>query len=307
MDKRQTKKIAKGLGLKWKNESACGIYKGFWTAVTGYKDCVVAVISAKSDPDVAGIVSEDLIDRLAETGKVEKAFYERNAFRFRYGGTDIGEFRSLLDTAVEEFNRDSFESVCCSCGKCAEKLDFYEINGKRDFLCKDCVKTICNDVKRKRVLVGSVSSSWFPGLVGALAGIHLGLLFWIIATGLGFSSSIPAVLMAVLLCFGYRLLGGSMDGKGVALCSLLGILYFAAGIVLSFVHLVYLNYYNVLVFSYAEVIALVPEVLAAMSGSNIKGFVVEDICAFLTMIIVLAIVLRVMYTRNRDGIVFKKI
>lgn len=306
MNKKLTKKIAGNLGLTMGNESCHGNYKSFPTAVIAYKDCIVATISARNTPDIVENVVERLKESFTETRKVEKIIYERNGFRFRFGGTDVEEFRKLLDEAVEELRRNDFEPACCSCGVTGQEMDFYEINGKRDFLCGNCVKTICNDVKRKRVQVGNVSSSLFTGLVGALAGIHLGLFLWIVGTNLGFNGSIPATLMVIFMCLGYKTLGRSMDIKGVVLCSVLGVVYFLVGICFSFAHLVYLSYYGSLAFSYVETLELVPLVLETMDWVNLKGFLVEDVCAFLTMLIVMAVTLRVMYTRNRNGIVFRK-
>lgn len=306
MNKKLTKRIAGDLGLKLKNESCYGTYKGFPTAVIAYRDCIVATISAKSAPDIVEKVVAELTDSLTQSAKIEKVIYERNGFRFCFKETDMEEFKKILNQVVEEFRRNGFEPACCSCGMAEREMDFYEVNGKRDFLCGSCVKRICGDVKRKRVLVGNVSSSLFTGLVGALAGIHLGLLLWIVAAGFGFNGSIPATAMVIFMCLGYRMLGCGMDKKGVVLCSMLGVVYFIAGIALSFVHLVYLSYYNSLVFSYMETIELVPLVLKTMEAGTLKGFIVEDICAFLTMLLVMAVTLRIMYVRNQGGIVFKK-
>lgn len=306
MNKRLTKRIAGKLGLAMGNGSCHGNYKNFPTAIIAYKDCIVATISAGGAPDIVENAVERLKESLTETGKVEKVIYERNGFRFRLAGTDVEEFRKILDETVEELHRNALEPACCGCGVTGQEMDFYEINGKRDFLCSNCVKTICNDVKRKRVRVGNVSSSLFTGLVGALAGIHLGLFLWIVSTHFGFNGSIPATLMVIFMCIGYKTLGCSMDMKGVVLCSVLGVVYFLVGICFSFEHLVYLSYYGSLAFSYAETLRLVPLVLETMDAVNLKGFIVEDVCAFLTMLIVMAATLRVMYTRNRNGIVFRK-
>lgn len=305
MKRRITKKIAKELGIPMQDMCCAGEYRGYKMAIIAYSHCIVTTVSILADIenfDWNGFVLE-----LNENPFVEKCFYERNALRVRFEGNNIDDYLEFLDgVLIEKLQQIGQKSACCSCGQEEVPLKFYEINGKRDFLCEKCVKHICADIKAKKIRIGNEKSNLFTGAVGALAGIALGLLLWILTTNAGFNASFISALMMLLMCLGYVILGGAMDGKGIVCCFILGIGSCIFGIGLQFVHLVYQTYYGVLTYSYLESVLMVPQIYSRMEADIRQAFMIEDISTLLTTIIVLIICLKIFHYRNKIGMVFRK-
>lgn len=305
MKKQITKKIAKELGIPMQDMCCAGEYRGYEMAIMAYSNCVVTTIVVQSNVDTFDW--EDFANELNENPFVEKCFYERHALRIRLKGNNIADYLDFLDgVLIERLQQIGHKSACCSCGQEEVPLKFYEINGKRDFLCEKCVKHICTDIKTKKIRIGNEKSNLFTGIVGAFAGIAIGLFLWILASNVGLNANFVSAFMMLLMCFGYVILGGAMDKKGTVFCFITGIASCLFGIILQFIHLVYQTYYGVLTYSYYESILMVPQIYGRMEDDIKAAFMVEDISTILTTIIVLIVCLRIFYYRNKIGMVFRK-
>lgn len=307
MNRKKTKELAQALGLEVRHGYGRGSYRGFLVALTAYKECVVFTVAGRAlAQDTADIV-EKIQKQLLEEGAVTKCIYERYAIRIAMENDSVEAVKAVLDRVTDEFVRCGFYSACCSCGEPQKQMSFYEINGKRDFICSDCHSRICQDVRQGHVHVGQEKSNLFTGFIGALAGIHIGLFFWMILSGLGFSGLIPSIVMMALMCAGYRFLGGCVDKKGVVLCVLLAMIYFILGNYLSMFHYMYVLYNSVQQISYLDAILLsIPTLLAATEETMAAG-VVEIFVSFVFDVLILIIILRILYLDNKRGIVFREL
>lgn len=119
-------------------------------------------------------------------------------------------------------------------------------------------------------------SNAFSGIIGALAGAHIGFVIWMVLVSLGWTAGIPAVATAFLICILYDYLGGCMDKKGRIICMVMVLIYSLAWEYLSYAHavfVVYREYYHV---SYINALITVPELFISDSATTI-GIVVEAV------------------------------
>ncbi len=119
-------------------------------------------------------------------------------------------------------------------------------------------------------------SNAFSGIIGALAGAHIGFVIWMALVSLGWTAGIPAVATAFLICILYDYLGGCMDKKGRIICMVMVFIYSLAWEYLSYAHAVFVVYREYYPVSYINALITVPELFISDSAATI-GIIVEAV------------------------------
>lgn len=161
-------------------------------------------------------------------------------------------------------------SNCCSCCKNVLPLRAVSIDGTPALLCENCFTQGMNWASGQ----GGQKENILLGLVGAIGGVLLGTVLWVVIGLVGFIAGIAGYAMVFCGMKGYEMLAKKLSRKGIVMCIILSCLMILGAEYISLGITIYKELKDMYYISLIDSLALVP---AFLDEAEIMGDVIKDL------------------------------
>lgn len=155
---------------------------------------------------------------------------------------------------------------CCTHCKNVSLLRAAAVDGAPALLCAGCLSQLTGGVKRKENIL--------LGLIGAIFGVLIGTVLWILIGQAGFIAGIAGYAIVFCGMKGYELLGRNLSKAGIVICVLLSCLMIAGAEFVSLGIVIFRELGGMYGLTLADSFALVP---AFLQESEVAGEVAKDL------------------------------
>lgn len=136
---------------------------------------------------------------------------------------DIDNLTEILNEITDYFRSVGLVSCCKYCGAQAD-LGIYSVNRTCDAMCGSCFGKTKDNLSQAQLEIKQKKGNMLTGIVGALLGALLGGILWVIVYQIGFIAGIVGLVIAICAIKGYELLGGKLNGAGLAISLVIAVL-----------------------------------------------------------------------------------
>lgn len=161
---------------------------------------------------------------------------------------------------------------CCTYCKSVETLNTAAVDGVPVLLCQNCLTRTMNEA----ALQGQKKENVPLGILGAIIGVLLGAVLWVIIGQIGFIAGIAGYVIVLCGIKGYQMLGKGMSKAGVVICVLLSCLVIVGAEYVSLGLIVFKELKDVSLYSVSlgDAFGMVPMLL---EEPEVIGGVVKDL------------------------------
>lgn len=227
-----TKKVEEALGLKEKNNNEFyGEYKGYeltlYVTQQGFEG-YLNFYSSQSIRREAINIFINTVNKSITTAN-ESPFgihFLTNGFTFK---SSMEKLIGKLDAVVNYLSQNNIPGIgcCMDCGKESQYLETVKLNDVYVTLDNECSLKLSSQVEEEKKEFDEKPNNYLKGTLGALIGVGIACVAWVILYFLGFLSMIIAILAVFLGNYFYVKLGGKANNVKtiiVAALSLVGLL-----------------------------------------------------------------------------------
>lgn len=199
-----------------------------------------------------------------------------SVYALSQGQEDKGNLMAAISNLVSKCAEYGIHNCCAHC-KNAVPLHAAAVDQAPLLLCDNCLSQVESRMSGQRVRKENV----FLGLIGAIAGVLLGSVLWIVIGELGFIAGIAGFAIVFAGMKGYEILGGRLSKFGIVLCVLLSLLSIVGAEFLTMAVAIYRELNKVYVISMGDAFGLIPELLkdSEMVAGVAKDLIVGYILA----------------------------
>lgn len=179
------------------------------------------------------------------------------------------EDKENLTIVISEFTSKCAEfglHNCCTHCKNVSLLRAATVDGAPALLCAGCLSQMTGGAKKKENVL--------LGLIGAVFGVLLGTILWIVIGQAGFIAGIAGYAIVFCGMKGYELLGKSLSKAGIIICVLLSCLMIAGAEFVSLGIVIFRELGDMYGLTLGDSFALVP---AFLQESEVVGEVAKDL------------------------------
>lgn len=241
-----------GGAMQETNGGLAGFYNEFYIVVEDRRSQYAVTINAHEYNDLGNQKLGEFLEKLKgeqkQLSEVEvKDYFVKLVIALPYVSGSIPEVvNGILYSVLDYLKQEGYESGCKECGEPVSLFDYRQIEGSYCYTCGHCAKkhekTSVNTQSQYQqsyadvgissqstsnynfVTAGAIKeykkSNVITGMLGAILGSIPGIALWIIVGKLGYIVAIIGALIGAGALFGYKLLGRSLDRRGVVLTTI---------------------------------------------------------------------------------------
>lgn len=210
-----------------------GYCRGYYMAFTAIEGGYLLTVSAyrETDPDNAALKAF-LVQHQAGNKKIRNVDTAPYRFTLTLGAVSFAKkvpemVNGVMEPILSYLAGNGYRTGCGCCGDSANALNCWSVNGELIHLCNSCTEEVGQALKDAQAAAKAKKSNFLSGIVGALLGVLIGCVAWVLIYRAGFIAGVAGLIMAVCAMKGYELLGGHLDRKGViaSIVILIGAVY----------------------------------------------------------------------------------
>lgn len=196
-----------------------------------------------------------------------------SVFVLSKGAEDKDNLTAAISDLVSKCTEYGLHNCCAHC-KSNSPLHAVAVDQTPLLLCDNCLSQVMGRMGGKRQREENV----LLGLIGAIVGVLLGSVLWVVIGQIGFIAGIAGFAIVYGGMKGYELLGGRLSKAGIVICVLLSLLMVVGAEVVSIVVALYRELSGMYAVTLSDIINLLPElfkepdVVAGVAKDLVVGY-----------------------------------